>query len=296
MRPTLRTSALCVSAALVAALPGAARESAPLVGLNHLMLVADSATYAAIASSPFLRDTFALVDRTLDGGNERVALFGRSTYVEFRRDERVAASPRSALALGTDQRGALLALAKRLTNEVGPLRLDSLSRRRDSADIPWMYQLAVSQPGDSTLAVRVVEYHPQFVARWFGSAPGRASVARADVVAMHASRVAGARRFALLDVVAVKIAASAELVPTLIAHCRAVGWRVQSASGGTACVSQGMRMFVVPSATSRSSIVAFTMRVSATASVKRTRKTRTFGRSTLRLSTNGLATWEFSEH
>jgi hypothetical protein len=274
-------------------LVAAARESSPVVGLNHLTLVPDSATFAAIASSAFLRDTFALVDGSPDGGSDRFALFGRSTYIEFRRPAASERAWTSDVALGTDERGALRALEKRLTSEVGPVHLDSVSRRRDSTDVPWLYRLASESRADSTLALRIVEYHPQFVPRWFGAST-RVTVARADVLAMHASGAAagGTRRFPFLDVVALKIAATTESASMLVAHCRAVGWRVQAASDGTACVGPGVRMFIVPSRSAERGLVAFTMRVTPAARM-RASVDRTFGRSTFKVSRAGLATWEF---
>ncbi|MGQ0641548.1 MAG: DUF5829 family protein [Gemmatimonadaceae bacterium] len=276
----------------IAVLPAAIKGVSPAVGLNHLTLIPDSATFAAIAASPFLRDTFALADGSPDGGAERIALVGRSTYVEFRQPAAGARAWTGGLALGTDERGALSAVAKRLTSEVGPLQLDSVSRRRDSADIPWLYRLAMSEArSDSSLAVRIVEYHPQFARRWFGaSTAAAASVARADVLAMHG---AGRRaHFPFVDVVAIKVAAAAETSEMLVAHCRGVGWRVQPAADGVACVGPGVRMFVVPPRRDERGIVAFTMRVNPASKVRGSGP-RTFGRSTLKVSKSGLATWEF---
>lgn len=43
------------------------------------------------------------------------------------------------LALRTDQRGARLAIAKGITSDLGLMLLDSISRRRDSVDVPWLW-------------------------------------------------------------------------------------------------------------------------------------------------------------
>ncbi|MGH7694235.1 MAG: DUF5829 family protein, partial [Gemmatimonadaceae bacterium] len=202
-------------------------------------------------------------------------------------------------ALGTDEGGALRAVARRLTSEVGAVRLDSLTRKRDSADVPWLYQVVASNAHmDSALAVRVVEYHPRFLRGWYGAAPAATtSVARTKVLAMQATSVDTARRrYPFLDVVAIKVAASAETEDFLLAHCRAVGWRVQPTTGGTACVGPDVRLFLVPSgsASGRRGVVAFTMRVASTAQL-RGANVRRFGSSTLRISRNGFATWEFGK-
>jgi hypothetical protein len=290
----------CLSSA---ALLGAVQQPLPRVGLNHVALVLDSATFAAIAGSAFLRDTFAVLDAWSGESNghaagEGVALNGRSTYVEFRRPgngETVAWTSR--LAFGTDERGALRAVETRLTSEAGALVLDSVARKRDSGDVPWFYVLTTREARqDSALDIRVIEYHPQFLRRWYGVPVGaRVSVARADALAQHAasaSRPLERGRAAFLDVVAIKIAASPATQAVLLSHCRGVGWRVQPASTGTACVGPGVRLFVVPARAAEHGIVAFTMRVAATKHV-RSAQLRTFGRSTLRISSNGFATWEF---
>lgn len=276
--------------ALLLAAIAAGRTSAPLVGLNHLTLVPDSATFAAIEQSAYLRDTFARYERWPSEEGAGVALFGRTTYIEFARPEASAIAWRSKLALGTDERGALRAVASRLTSEVGPVRFDSITRRRDSADVPWLYEAAAQAQRDSLLDVRVVEYHP----RWLG-AGRRSTVARADVLAMYAAGVAPARtRYPFVDVVGVKIATTAESEPMLLGHCRAVGWRVLAVSAGTACVGPGVRLVLVRAIGSERGIVAFTMRVSPNGNIPRTGVHR-LGHSVLRLSTNGFATWEFSE-
>lgn len=287
--------------ALLLAVPAAVKENLPVVGLNHLTLVPDSATFAAIEASTFLRDTFALFESWPDDrqAGTGVALFGKSTYIEFARPVSGGANAwTSRLALGTDVRGALSTVAKRLTSEVGPVRLDSVMRRRDSAEVPWLYQLAAAGGrADSALDVRVVEYHPQFVPRRHGVAPGATSVARADVLAMFAADVArGTTKssYPFVDVVGIKIAASVATEEMLLSHCRGVGWRVQTLSTGTACVGPGVRLFLVRAAGSERGIVAFTMRIASSRKIGGA-ATHRFGRSALRVSKNGLATWEFGQ-
>ncbi|MEW5914966.1 MAG: DUF5829 family protein [Gemmatimonadota bacterium] len=289
---SLLTRASC-ALIFLSSLPAVPGGDAPAVGLNHLAIVADSATFEAIAASPFLRDTFALFEPNQREPN-RVALVGHSTYVEFR----LAASAREAwtstLALGTDVPGALKAVARRLTSEVGRVQLDTVRLRRDSAEVPWLYQLALSDARtDSTLAVRVLEYHPSFLRHWYGSPKAPLSVARSDVLAMRATGGAPERRFQFRDVVAVKVAAERDAAARLVEHCRGLGWRVQPATGGTACVGPGVRLFVVPPERHERGIVAFTMRVAPTGKV-RGPTTRAFGRSVLRVSRTGFATWEFT--
>lgn len=288
-------------AAVAAAWHVAVRENAPTVGLNHLTLVPDSLTYASIEGSAFLRDTFALFEMWPDRGQAEsgIALLGRSTYIEFLRPVNGGANAwTSRLALGTDVRGALRTVAKRLTSEVGPVLLDSVMRRRDSADVPWFYQLTAAQgQRDSALGVRVVEYHPQFVKRWNGPRRAAATVARADVLAMYAAsfaRDAAKTRYPFVDVVGIKIAATAASEAMLLGHCRAVGWRVQPASSGMACVGPGVRLVVVRPSGAKRGIVAFTMRVASTKKVG-SAATHRIGRSTLRVSRNGFATWEFGQ-
>jgi hypothetical protein len=178
-------------------------------------------------------------------------------------------------------------LEKRLTKEFGPLRLDSISRRRDSTDIPWLYRLASNATADSALALRIVEYHPQFARRWFGTAS--ASVARADVLAMHGD---SARRFPFVDVVAVKIAATSKSAEVITSYCRALGWRVRPAANGQACTGPDVKLFVVPAQQSERGVVAFTMQIKPRMNSLRA-SARQLGRSTLRVSKGGLATWEF---
>jgi len=101
-------------------------------------------------------------------------------------------------------------------------------------------------------------------------------------------------RAPFVDVVAIKVAASTESAASLVAHCRGVGWRVQKAADGTACVGPKVRLFVVPTRRAEHGIVAFTMKVTSPARAY-SAKARRFGHSSLRVSRNGFATWEFSQ-
>lgn len=280
-------------AASIALAPGAN----PDVGLHNVTIVPDTATYAAIAASAFLRDTFALVhaspsQRTAE---DAVALFGRSTYIEFRRPGAPRTDPwTSRVALGSDRHGTVDLLAERLTSEIGAVQRDSLTVARDAEVVPWLYRLsAPPSHADSSLALHVVEYHPQFLARWAG-ASARPGAVRADVLAMYA-RGAGPsaqRRFALLDIVGVKVAAGDGEHSRVLAHCRAVGWRVMDNASGSACVGSDVRLYVVAPENGARGVVAFTMRVAPGSRVRRG-GSYTFGTSTLRVSRHGFATWEF---
>jgi hypothetical protein len=144
---------------------------------------------------------------------------------------------------------------------------------------------------DSTLAVRVVEYHPAYLQRWYGAPKDNVSVARRDVIALHATAGSVERRFPFVDVVAVKVAADAIASDQLVRQCRGLGWRVQSATGGIACVGPDVRLFVVPARGNERGIVAFTMRVAPSAKM-RGPASRAFGSTVLRISRTGFATWD----
>lgn len=274
-----------------------ARGADPDVGLHNVTIVPDSATYAAIAASAFLRDTFAIVQTSPSqrASEDAVALLGRSTYIEFRRP----GAPRtdhwtSRVALGSDRHGTVDVLAERLTSEVGPVRRDSLLLTRDADSVPWLYRLAASRlDADSALALHVVEYHPQFLTRWAGTS-ARPGAVRADVLSMYARRagVDQSRRFALLDIVGVKVAAADSTQPHVLGHCRAVGWRVMDNASGAACVASDVRLYVVSPENGTRGVVAFTMRMAPNSRVRRG-STYRFGSSTLRVSRTGFATWEF---
>lgn len=106
-----RTAAICLTLSLVP-LEAPRTPSRPEVALNHIYVVLDSATLAAVESSAFLANEFShyrkTTNRTADGRSwTGVNLFGERTYLELFPRGVQGGVGFSGLALSVEQLGAI---------------------------------------------------------------------------------------------------------------------------------------------------------------------------------------------
>lgn len=103
----------------------AAQSPAAPVVLNHLYAVLDSATYADVSASPFLKAQFA-------ASKSRVPLtwFGKHTYLEFFEPHAIEGARLGdvGVALGVEQVGGIVAIARRFKALGAPF--DTATERR----------------------------------------------------------------------------------------------------------------------------------------------------------------------
>lgn len=168
---------LLVSALLAAcAAPAAAQR--PVVTLNHVVVVIDSASYLALGASPFMRDSLGRLEQrttTADGGASwsGTYLYGRHTYLEMFAPYGPAGDESgSMIGYGVDQPGALWAVQKRLVS--AGLQVDSIlrSRARGSEQVPWFHAIAVKGAmTTSRMPTWVMEYHADYQRRWSPESP-----------------------------------------------------------------------------------------------------------------------------
>lgn len=160
----------------------------PLVFLNHLFVTVDSATYAAIGRSAFLRDTLAAFEqrttfREGDRSYSATYLYGRHTYFELFQPDAARTIGRSGLALGVDRAGEVAAVRARLLALTGndSSRVPQNTNTRQQKDrpavgtTPWYISTAVlplPRSRSATEAIQpalfmwVMEFHPEFLERW----------------------------------------------------------------------------------------------------------------------------------
>lgn len=158
----------------------------PPIFLNHLLVTVDSATYAAVGSSAFLRDTLAAFEQRTtfrEGGRSYTAtyLYGRQTYFELFQNDAARALGRSGLALGVDRTGEITVARARLLALVGgdssrvPQNVNTRRQhdRPTVGAVPWYISTAVLPPTRSAteatqraLFMWVMEFHPDFLERW----------------------------------------------------------------------------------------------------------------------------------
>jgi hypothetical protein len=239
MRATAGLAALALAAIVSGA---AADERGPAVPLNHFFVVVDAATYEAARSSEFLIGQWAPFEARTTVRNDTsytgIYWYGRRTYFELFEPGAQGPVGASGLALGVEEPGASAIVKQRwqeaLTGEGGGL----VTRRTESDEVPWFEMTYAKEiPG---LRVWLMEYHAEFLARWYGALTQARSITRADVLDRYVAKVgeSAKRETALLqDVVGLEIALAPPEREALVRQLRAVAWT--AADEGPAVVCRG---------------------------------------------------------
>lgn len=213
--------------------------------LNHIYVVLDAATFAAVRDS---RELATVLGRT-DGGlpdyappgpdADRVFFRGRETYLEFfapdnRFDEPVG---KVGLALGHDVPAAFDALdaAWRATCQDRARRTE-VAFQRIQPPVPWYDAIQCDDTAvGPQLAVWAMVYRPEFQ-RWQSGAGADAvsRTARADILAPRRSD--GQGRF---DVTEIALDVDVDLLPKLVQQMESAGFARHEEEGAVRLKGQG---------------------------------------------------------
>ncbi|MGK6356648.1 DUF5829 family protein [Sphingomonas sp. DT-207] len=218
--------------------------------LNHVYVVLDAATFAAIRESLELA---RLLGRS-DGGlpdyappapdADRIFFRGRQTYLEIFAPDNRFREPvgKVGLALGYDQPARFDALEHAWRTACGnEMRRTRVEFKRTQPPVPWYDAVQCdSTAAGPDLAVWAMVYRPEFH-RWQSGAatdiPPR--VARADVLAGRAA--AGQGRF---DITALEIDLSASLHAKLVKQLEQAGFQREDGPAGTRLRGDGLELFL----------------------------------------------------
>ena len=235
-----------------------AARAAP-VFLNHVYVVPDAETYAAIAASEFFRETFAVSEERetvrADMSYTGLYFYGEETYFEFLKPD---TSPqfgagRSGLAFGFELEGgtdaAVAALRARGVNTF----LAPITREAQGEQVPWFQIMGVESPHvESKLSLFSLEYDPQFLAEWYTDLPPQhgGSIARRHVLERYAAKLdqTELRGSSLLDdVTEVQLELDEAEREHLFTVCDAFGWERDEAADRWTTRGPGVRLVVRPS-------------------------------------------------
>src|SRR5215472_17199971 len=264
------------------------------VYLNHFYLTLDHATYAAIQSSDFLRREFAVTeerttvrkDRTYTG----LYFYGTHTYFEFfdadKETQRRVGD--SAIAFGVEEPGASETLGQVLG--IQPV---TITRQLANIDIPWFQQTMPKGISlESGISTWIMEYHSRFLPEWHPEAGGGAGITRSEVLHRYkAVLTGGPAQPCLTDVLAITMAASAQVTRQMIEMSKVFGYGLQI--NGEVAVLQGpdFELRLGPATESAHGIREVTLRVSRTPS--NNRELRFGSSSILRFHSDGRVIWSF---
>ena len=217
-----------------------AGERGPSVFLNHFYAVVDAASYEAARTSPFLTREFAPFEARTTVRNDKsytgIYWYGRRTYFELFEPGEQGPAGASGLALGVEAAGAGAAVQQRWKDELGTAGGGLVTRKTETDEVPWFeMSYAAEIPG---LRVFLMEYHRDFLARWYGTLTPARSITRADVLDRYVAKIdqPGRRESALLkDVTALTIALAPAEREALVKQLRAVAWTATDQAEAVVC-------------------------------------------------------------
>jgi hypothetical protein len=228
------------SAGLALGVAAGAPEPAPPLPLNQFYVVVDAATYQAARGSGFLTREFAPFEARTTVRNDTsytgIYWYGRRTYFELFEPGAQGPAGASGLALGVERAGASAAVRERWQDALGASGSGPVTRQAGNEQVPWFeMSYAKDLPG---LRVFLMEYHRDFLARWYGELTKARSIARADVLDRYVAKVGQSdrRETALLkDVVGLTVALAPPERETLVKQLRAVAWTASDEGAHVVC-------------------------------------------------------------
>ena len=274
--------------------PPVVTTTAPTLGLSHVYVSVDSATFAAIAASPFLRVEFSAFEtRTTtraDGVSYTGAyLYGRETYVELQQPSPTNAVDLAQLYLGTDAQGDIYTAMERLANGGVRTGFGRNTRRRDEKDIPWFYASQVMPNlAEVDRAPRfrmfILEWHADFLRNWFPDRPADSTgVSRAEYLAP----LWKPHRY-LRDVVGIVFALDSTEMARMTERLSMLGYAIRRNVDTVHAVGAGLTVSTVPATLARHGTVALRFSLQRPKSGERVYR---LGASELRFEDGGEAIW-----
>jgi hypothetical protein len=234
--------AVSLASVCLVALAGmtAANERGPVVTLNHFYVVVDKPTYEAARTSAFLTREFAPFEARTTVRNDTSYTgsywYGRRTYFELFEPPAQGPIGASGLALGVEEPGASAVVQQRWKDALGTAGGGLVTRKTETDEAPWFEMSYAGEiPG---LRVWLMEYHRDFLARWYATLTPARSIARADALDRYVAKISQSdrRESALLkDVTALTIALAPAERETLVKQLRAVGWTATDEANAVVC-------------------------------------------------------------
>jgi Family of unknown function (DUF5829) len=237
----MRLVALCGGVCLMlASHTSAADERGPVVTLNHFYAVVDAPTYEAARSSRFLTREFAPFEARTTVRNDKsytgIYWYGRSTYFELFEPPEQGPVGASGLALGVEEPGASARVKQGWQDALGTAGGGLVTRKTETDEVPWFEMTYAREiPG---VRVWLMEYHREFLTRWYGTLTAARSITRADVLDRYVAKIglSERRETALLgDVVGLTIALAPREREALVRQLRAVSWLARDDADAVVC-------------------------------------------------------------
>lgn len=282
----------------------AAAQRAPTtrvaVDFSHVAMSLDSATFQAMASSPFLRSEFAgFEDRPSASGGTGASFlyYGRDSYLEFLNVRPLISLGSAQLAFIVRHPGDLHAAVDILLAQRPRVIAYGLNFRRHGADsVPLFYRARIRPPvaripqapsATPTLYTDILERHTAYLRRSDPTIP-RDSAGVTNVEYLSRRWKPGAY---LRSVIAVTIATDSVEMVALASDLSTLGYDVRQAADTVIAARSGFALKLLPATASRRGVLAARL---TTQRPKEGQRIYRFGsRSVLRFEDDNTAYWTF---
>lgn len=268
----------------------------PPVLLNHLYVVLDSETMAAIVASPLITDelgSFATRTTTANAGERWTGhyLRGKNTYIELFgpggfRDARPGMV---GIGFGVEDSGGVAALSAAFSAR--GIAFDTSTRVRlvDGREIPWFFVGALALPDSvtPTLTTWVMEYHPA----WAAHQAATDSVSPSDITRRRFLKPAYDAHRLLGDVVGATVAIPPSELSTIADELEVFGYVVARRRDRVLAHGTQFDLTVVSAAPARGGLRDLRLALNRVKDGQR--EYRLGPRSVLHFDTGPSATWRF---
>lgn len=272
------------------------------VGVNHFYVIPDSASYAAMSASTFLRDSFApFEERTTVRRDETyhgIYFYGEKTYFEFLPPSASRPTGSSGLAFGVDESGQIQAINDRIyALGAGRVGINKITRAVGSTSVDWFSMVVQSDPrAEANFVTWLMEYDTTFLARWFPTlAPRGGGVTRADILTRYVAKVdrlTSRERLPMRDVARLSIGLADTARASFGALVGAYGVPRNIRPDTPGFAADGVTLLVSDGRRGKGGIYEVTFRLRRAPSGPRERR---FGTTILRITDDSTAVWRFRE-
>jgi hypothetical protein len=266
------------------------------VPLNHFYLVLDGPTYNEILNNEFLKTQFAPLEQRTTVRRDQVYtglyLYGQHTYFEFFNSgvEKARKLSDTGLAFAIEQPGGAKPVQAVLT-KIDGVESDLVTRQIGQTQVPWFTRVAIGDfLEDSGINTWVMEYDPQFLAKWHEEIGGPQSITRADVLKRYVAVLPSRPADPLLgDVRELTIAMSPKTASDLAEMCTRLGYRSSREGGAIVLNGPDIVLHLVPESGSKHGLQEATFQLTRPAKKMELR----FGSKSVLTIDGNTAMWTF---
>jgi len=206
----------------------------PPVFLNHFYAVIDAASYRALQESAFVTGELAPFEKRTTSRNDKtytgIYWYGRRTYFEVFEPDSQGPEGACGIALGVDAPGGSALVKALWAASFGGADTGLVTRKTEEAEQPW-FEMTYAKAPPGTLRLWLMEYHRDFLARWYPDLTPARGVTRAEVLDRYVAKIgrSSQRETAFLkDVTTLVVALEPAERETLRKHLVPVGWSTRA--------------------------------------------------------------------